>query len=506
MPTPQEKLAESLSRLKELQDAGRVAIRAKDLPRTHRERLSQNGFLQEVLKGWYIASSPSDSVGETTPWYSSFWSFCGDYLRERFGDEWCLSPEQSILIHCGNRAVPQQLQVRSPRAGNKPTSLLHGTSILDMRLKGPDEVDVVEDLRIFKLHQALVDAVPSFFKLNPTDARAALATFRDASQLLRILLDGGHSRIAGRLCGAFRNIGRDDVADEIANAMKSVGYDVREENPFEEEKSPIEVAQLRSDSPASGRLRLMWQQMREDVIAVFPEPRGRRKSEEAYLNHIEEVFVTDAYHSLSIEGYRVSPDLIERVRTGGWNPDQDDSDRQQQDALAARGYYQAFLAVKQSVQSALAGENAGVVAQRDHGNWYREMFAPLVTAGVLAPGNLAGYRTNRVYLRGSRHVPVAGDKVGELMAPFFELLSKEEHPAVRVVLGHFAFVYIHPYMDGNGRIGRFLMNVMLASGGYPWTVIQIDDRDDYMDALEAASVGMDIVPFAKFLGRVLGRS
>jgi hypothetical protein len=36
---------------------------------------------------------------------------------------------------------------------------------------------------------------------------------------------------------------------------------------------------------------------------------------------------------------------------------------------------------------------------------------------------------------------------------------------VRVVLGHFIFVYIHPYMDGNGRMGRFLMNVMLAGGG-----------------------------------------
>jgi len=62
------------------------------------------------------------------------------------------------------------------------------------------------------------------------------------------------------------------------------------------------------------------------------------------------------------------------------------------------------------------------------------------------------------------------------------------------------FVYIHPYMDGNGRIGRFLMNVMMASGGYPWTVIPVEDRNVYMGALEKASVGEDIVPFANFLG------
>jgi diaminopimelate epimerase len=43
------------------------------------------------------------------------------------------------------------------------------------------------------------------------------------------------------------------------------------------------------------------------------------------------------------------------------------------------------------------------------------------------------------------------------------------------------------------------MNVLLASGGYPWTVIRVDDRKRYMDGLEAASVGNDIRPFATFL-------
>src|SRR5271155_4143861 len=75
-----------------------------------------------------------------------------------------------------------------------------------------------------------------------------------------------------------------------------------------------------------------------------------------------------------------------------------------------------------------------------------------------------------------------------------EILSKETEPVVRVVLGHFFFVYIHPYMDGNGRMGRFLMNVMMAAGGYPWTVVPVEQRDAYMAALEDASVRQDIVP------------
>lgn len=53
------------------------------------------------------------------------------------------------------------------------------------------------------------------------------------------------------------------------------------------------------------------------------------------------------------------------------------------------------------------------------------------------------------------------------MPAFFTLLTDEPDPTVRIVLGHFIYVYIHPYYDGNGRTGRFLMNVMMAAGGYP---------------------------------------
>ena len=85
------------------------------------------------------------------------------------------------------------------------------------------------------------------------------------------------------------------------------------------------------------------------------------------------------------------------------------------------------------------------------------------------------------------------------MEEFFQLISQETDPAVRAVLGHFFFVYIHPYPDGNGRIGRFLMNVTLAAGHYPWTIIPVDRRNEYMDALEQASVQQDIVPFCQFV-------
>jgi Fic family protein len=89
------------------------------------------------------------------------------------------------------------------------------------------------------------------------------------------------------------------------------------------------------------------------------------------------------------------------------------------------------------------------------------------------------------------------------MPTFFDLLTQETAPAVRVVLGHFVFVYIHPYMDGNGRMARFLMNLMMAAGGYPWIVVPLQERKAYMAALEKASVGEDIGPFADLLASLV---
>lgn len=94
------------------------------------------------------------------------------------------------------------------------------------------------------------------------------------------------------------------------------------------------------------------------------------------------------------------------------------------------------------------------------------------------------------------------DSVRDAMPTLFELLEAETSPSVRAVLGHFLFVYIHPYSDGNGRIARFLMNTMLASGGYPWTVIPVDKRDNYMAALAKASVDQDISNFAVFVANL----
>src|SRR5210317_2060323 len=119
MTKPSKKLAESLEVLKGLQNRGIIAISSGDLTRTHRERLVRNGFLLPVMKGWYIPARPDETAGESTAWYASFWDFCAAYLTSRFGKKWSLSPEQSLLLHAGNRRVPDQLLVRASKSRNK---------------------------------------------------------------------------------------------------------------------------------------------------------------------------------------------------------------------------------------------------------------------------------------------------------------------------------------------------------------------------------------------------
>ena len=503
MATPTEKLADSLQALQVLQKRGVVAVRAADLSRTHRERLVRNGFLQPVMKGWYIPMSPDERTGDSTAWYASFWDFCAAYLNARFGTEWCLSPEQSVFLHAGNRTVPRQLLVRTPSGDNKPIPLPHGTSLFALRaaLPEPGYRAELNGHRVYALPAALVFSGPGLLAGNPTDARAALAMIRDSSDVLSVLLGGGHSVIAGRLAGAFRNIGRDRIAGDIVKTMKSVGYDVRETDPFDR-PAPFTLSS-REPSPYVTRMRLMWHSMREEIALLFPPAPSEAIDIADYLKRVEEAYVADAYHSLSIEGYRVTAELIERVRSRNWDPDNNDADREHRNALAARGYYDAFQSVKESVKKVLNKKNPGAVAGDDHATWYRQLFAPSITAGILKPGDLAGYRNSAVYIRNSLHVPPSCEAIRDMMPLLFELLAGESNPGVRVVLGHFIFVYIHPYMDGNGRMGRFLMNVMLAAGGYPWTVIPLGQRAGYMRSLEAASVGQDIRPFTEFLGTLV---
>jgi len=406
MTTPAEKLAQSLEVLRKFQnEKGIAVIRASDITRSHKDGLVSKGFIREIMKGWYISTRTDEKEGESTFWFTSYWDFVSVYFNERFGKDWCLSPEQSLSLHSDNYTVPKQLLVRSPKAGNNIINLLYETSFLDLNSSLPSNEEIVKKngVNLFSIPSALTACSPNFFSQNPVDARTALAIVKDSSEILTRLLKGGHSKIAGRLAGAFRNIGRERIADETMEAMKSADYDVREVDPFKEILPSLSF--IPEISPYVNRIKLIWQKMRQTVIDEFPKSPGLPENADEYLKKVDEIYVTDAYHSLSIEGYRVTTELIEKVRSGNWHPDENEEDRKHKDAMAAKGYWQAFQAVKASIKEILRGKNSGSIVDKDHGKWYRELFAPSVTAGIIEASDLAGYRNGSVFIKDSRHIP-----------------------------------------------------------------------------------------------------
>ncbi|MDR0853902.1 MAG: Fic family protein [Clostridiales Family XIII bacterium] len=502
MASLQEKLALSLKELQILQNEdGFAVVQSTELTRTHLQRLVSNGFLQEVIKGWYISARPDRFVGDTTTWNASCWFFIRKYANKRFGTKWCLSPEQSLSFHGGDDLIPSQILIRTDRKTSNVVELLQNTSLMyyHAKIANPLQFDHRYGINIYSLDEALVECSPHYFQNCSINARICLSMIGDISDILKRLLSSGSSTKAARLAGAFRAVGNVSGADEIIGTMKRYGYDVRETNPFLGDDYGLPSFSAICHSPYRMRLQLLWNKMRPSVIKVFPKESGLPKNSNECINKIEKQYKTDAYNSLSIEGFQVSDELIKKVQSGSWNPNANDIDAGLINALAAKGYWLAYQSVVSSIKRTLSGEDAAGVFETDLSIWYQALFAPHVSAGLLSPSDTIGYRSSQVYINGSHHTPLSQGAVREAMPVLFELLKGEPSAAVRGVLGHFMFVYIHPYMDGNGRIARFLLNMQLVSGGYSWVTVPVERRQDYLNALERASVDSEISEFAEFI-------
>lgn len=497
-----DKLGQALRRAYEVVESkGKThVLQTKEISRADREILTKNGWLQEIMRGWYLLVRPDINPGESSAWYANFWEFINLYLQHNYGKQYCLSVKDSLDLHIGKTSVPKQVVVIAKSGANTPIRLPFETSLLIYSGKDmiPEKKERIRGLYVMPLTFALCKASPSYFSKNQMDAEIALRLIKDPSELIHTIIKHNFVRASGRIVGAYIFLGKDEMATNIEEAVSAMGIPVNKLNPFEKEK-PL----FQGDTPKSSyqaRIELMWSTYRAKIIPLMPNPPGLPANTKEYLKDIEAIHKHDAYHSLSIEGYHVSHELIEKVEQGIWNPDKDVLDK---NALAARGYYEAFLEVEKSISGIINGDPPGKIAKKDLPIWFRKLFSPFVEARLFKLEDLWGYRRHQVYIRNSRHTPLSRENLLDAMDTFYHCLINEEHPAVRAILGHFFFVYIHPFMDGNGRISRFLMNAMLASGGYPWTVIKVDDRSKYFEALESASVSNDIVPFAKFIASVI---
>lgn len=118
------------------------------------------------------------------------------------------------------------------------------------------------------------------------------------------------------------------------------------------------------------------------------------------------------------------------------------------------------------------------------------------------------YRRTEVFIRGSNAEFPQPHAVPYAMKAFIQWLEgqQEEHPAKIAADAHYKFVTIHPFIDGNGRTTRLLMNLILLLNGYPMAIIQNEDRIAYLRSFELVRTGDTMIPFYSLVYTAVKRS
>lgn len=112
--------------------------------------------------------------------------------------------------------------------------------------------------------------------------------------------------------------------------------------------------------------------------------------------------------------------------------------------------------------------------------------------------NAGRYRSVNVQISGARHRPPEHFKLIDEMEAFFAWYQGESqglHPVHRAASLHSSFVKVHPFIDGNGRTARLLMNLELIKAGFPPTILPVERRVEYYESLDRAHVDGDEAPF-----------
>ena len=502
-----QKMADAMRAAKAAAAGGSV-FRAKDLTRAQLELLKTGHWLLEMHMGWHALIHAQDSrEGNTVPYYSNYWEFVRKYLNDRLGNDYALSAHASLALHTDCYTIPNQLSVHTTRSTQGIVNLPNGLSIaviMDRNLSTNGIVQSNDGLRLLSLEQALAAMPAASYRLPSPELKAAIAAVRNIAELTRIMLaspSGGPA--AGRLTEALGAAGRGADADSIKETFAAAGVEVGAGAGIAE--GTYQALSGRPKSGIAARLTNMWRTMSQQISSGFVPTADKatfKNSDVTELkNKIREIYAYDAYNSLSIEGYSVTPELIERVARGDFNESLNSEDRKETDALAARGYFEAYNKVIAGVAQVHGGMDLTSVLERACLDWRVALFSPMVTAGLLPPDSLAGYRNKPVYIRNSLHVPPPHEKLMDAMESLFDCIRAEQNPWARAVLAHYAFVNIHPFPDGNGRVGRFLMNAILVTAGFDWTVVRVSHRPAYFAALEQASTKGDIMPLSTFLAR-----
>lgn len=195
----------------------------------------------------------------------------------------------------------------------------------------------------------------------------------------------------------------------------------------------------------------------------------------------EKLFLEWTYHTNAIEGNTLTINetkvVLEGITVGG---------KTLREHLEVINHRDAIRYVEEIVRK-----------RESLSEWQIKNLHRLVLKGI--DDTYAGvYRAAQVFISGAKHVPpapyVIQEKMEQMMI-WYENEGVSLHPIERGAMLHAIFVGIHPFIDGNGRTARLLLNLELMKEGYPPVIIKVENRLTYYDALDKAHTTEDYSDF-----------
>ncbi|MDZ4388530.1 MAG: Fic family protein [Gemmatimonadales bacterium] len=481
--------------------------------------LQTRGILHRVLGGAAWVLRNPERHGEESAVLGAYWALIDELLqvyapaaidrtsavRLWLGD---VTPPNTLYVRQGKNAtervyrLPGNLEVRvlaTPKGITPGAIGLVTRSRQDQVRVGELEVPVTKPawvlmaMTLDELHEEM-PRVASWIKHLTVPTNQIDEVYRAVSR----------PYVAARMARIAEGAGNVNLAERLEAAIQAHSI-----KPLNRARVTIPETPMPESVRRAPARQAPWRTRFEDQLArgleqilVLNPPMSPRLTREELRRFASEAKREDVYHSTTIEGYRVTPEDLDALFSG---VSSDGTTREEVERrMALRGYANAFDRILDLIPATAGPWEWTTDRILD---CYVDLWTPSVDAGIVEAHELRAFRPRPAYLQGSRYVPPPPEKVWDLLEGLRKFLHTTDMPgAARAALGHWGLETVHPFPDGNGRVGRLLMNASLAAEGYPWLTIRAEGRGRYFAALEKGQIDDDLTDWGAFFGEQLRRA